>query len=121
MEFIKGLPKSDGKDIILVVVDRFTKFAHFLPLSHPFSAPKVAQEFFDLVYKLHGLPVTIISDRDPIFLSRFWSELLQKVGIKLNLTTAYHPQSDGQCERVNPCVENSLFTMHDFKQTQALE
>lgn len=53
---------------------------------------KVAQEFFDLVYKLHGLPVTIISDRDPIFLSRFWSELLQKVGIKLNLTTAYHPQ-----------------------------
>lgn len=72
MDFLTGLPKSDGKDIILVVVDRFTKFAHFLPLSHPISAPKVAQEFFYLVYKLHGLPVTIISDRDPIFLSRFW-------------------------------------------------
>jgi hypothetical protein len=71
MDFITGLPKSKGKDIILVVVDRFTKYGHFIPLSHPFTAAEVAQVFIDNVYKLHGLPLNIITDRDPVFTSQF--------------------------------------------------
>lgn len=71
MDFITGLPKSEGKDVILLIVERFTKFSHFIALAHPISAPRVAQEFFEVVYKLHGLPLNIISDRDPIFTSLF--------------------------------------------------
>ncbi|KAJ4776988.1 polyprotein [Rhynchospora pubera] len=79
MDFIVGLPKSDGKDIVLVVVDRLTKYAHFIPLAHPLKANIVAQAFLDHVYKLHGLPHNIISNMDAIFTSKFWKELMQKV------------------------------------------
>jgi len=72
MDFIEGLPKSEGKDVIMVVVDRFSKYAHCMALSHPYSAPKVAKVFMENIYKLHGLPASITSDRDPMFLSRFW-------------------------------------------------
>ena len=71
MDFIKGLPKFKEFIVIFVVVDRLTKCAHFLQLSHPFTALFVAQTFFDHVYKLHGLPKSIISDRDKIFISNF--------------------------------------------------
>jgi hypothetical protein len=71
MDFVKGLPKSEGKDVIMVVVDHFSKYAHFMSLSHPYTAPIVAKVFMDNVYKLHGLPASIVSDRDPIFFSRF--------------------------------------------------
>lgn len=114
MDFITGLPKSKGYDVIMVVVDRFTKYSHFVPLSHPFKASDVAQSFMDSVYKLHGLPNNIISDRDPIFTSRFWRELMAKLEIQLNMSTAYHPQTDGQTEKVNQCLENYLRSMvHD--------
>lgn len=74
MDFIEGLPKSDTFSIIMVVVDRFTKYAHFFPLKHPFSAKSVAMVFFDNVVKLHGVPHTIVSDRDKVFTSTFWKE-----------------------------------------------
>lgn len=99
-----ALPKSKGFEVIFVVVDRLTKYAHFIPLSHPYSASSVAQAFMDNIYKIHGLPADIVSDRDPIFTSTFWSELLLKLGVQLNMSTSYHPQSDGQTEKVNQCL-----------------
>lgn len=71
MDFIEGLPMSQGKTAIMVVVDRYSKFAHFVPLQHPFTAPKVAQLFFDNFLSLYDLPKSIVSDRDCIFLSSF--------------------------------------------------
>jgi len=71
MDFVEGLPKSDGYTMILVVVDRLTKFAHFLPLKHPYIAATIAQVFLDNIVKLHGLPNSIVSSRDTIFLSHF--------------------------------------------------
>ncbi|KAJ3690878.1 hypothetical protein LUZ61_020042 [Rhynchospora tenuis] len=111
MDFIVGLPKSDGKEVIWVVVDRLTKYAHFVSLSHSYNAASVAQAFIENIYKLHGLPSSIVSDRDPVFTSLFWKELMEKLGVKLNMGTAYHPQTDGQTERVNQCIEGYLRSM----------
>ena len=74
LDFIEGLPVSQGKDTIMVVVDRLSKSAHFHTLSHPFTTQTVAEKFVDGVIKVHGMPKTIISDRDPIFISKFWKE-----------------------------------------------
>jgi transposase InsO family protein len=108
MDFIEGLPKSGKSDCILVVVDTFSKFSHFIALSHPFTALKVAQVFIDSVYRLHGLPEAIVSDRDRIFTSTLWQELFKLSGTTLHMSTSYHPQSDGQTERVNQCLETFL-------------
>jgi hypothetical protein len=96
MDFVEGLPKSDVYTMILVVVDRLTKFAHFLPLKHPYTAIMVAQLVLDNVVKLHGLPSTIVTDWDSIFVSSFWKQLFKLYRVNLTLSTAYHPQMDGQ-------------------------
>ena len=93
---------------ILVVVDLFTKYGHFVPLRHPSTAPMVAKVFMDVIYRLHGLPLSIVSDRDRIFTSRFWSKLFKLAGVQLYRSTAYHPQYDGPIERLNQCLETYL-------------
>jgi hypothetical protein len=108
MDFITGLPRAQGKDCIFVVVDRLMKFAHFFPIAIDFSAAQVAELFFREVFKLHGLPKTIINDRDSRFMSTFWQELFILVGTTLTLSTSYHPQTDGQTEIVNKWVEGYL-------------
>ena len=108
MDFIEGLPQSEGKNTIMVVVDRFTKYAHFISLTHPFDAPKVARLFIDQVSKLHGMPQNMLSDRDRIVVSQFWWELFTKLGAKLDYSTVYHPQIDGQTERMNQVLEMYL-------------
>ncbi|KAL8158750.1 hypothetical protein V2J09_000287 [Rumex salicifolius] len=91
LDFIEGLPPSFGKHCILVVVDRLSKNAHFLALSHPYTALDVAQTYLDNVFKLHGMPHSLISDRDPTFLSEVWKELFRVHGVDLHFSSAYHP------------------------------
>jgi hypothetical protein len=83
IDFICGLPKSQGKDIILVVIDKFTKYYHLIALAHPFKVMNVAQQFLDGVYKLHGFPSKIITDQDPLFISNFWRKLMKRVEVEL--------------------------------------
>ena len=95
MDFVCELPKSNGVDMALVVVDRLSKYAHFCPLIHPFTAKQVAELFVKEVVRLHGIPHSVVSDCDPIFMSRFWKALFHLQGSKLHHNSAYHLQSDG--------------------------
>lgn len=95
MDFIEALPKSEEKDTILVVVDRLTKYAHFIALSHPYTAQEDARAFLETIYRLHGLPKGIISDRDRVFTSQVWQDFFRLLGVKLQMSTTYHPQTDG--------------------------
>jgi HKD family nuclease len=98
MDFICDLPRCNGKDVLLAVIDKFTKYCHLISLSHPFKAVDVAQQFLDNIYKLHGLPSKIITDRDPLFTSKVWKELMKMLEVQLNFSMAYHPQTDRQTE-----------------------
>uniref|UniRef100_A0A0E0CJ49 Integrase catalytic domain-containing protein n=1 Tax=Oryza meridionalis TaxID=40149 RepID=A0A0E0CJ49_9ORYZ len=108
MDFIEGLPKSSNKEVIWVIVDRFTKYAHFIALSHPFTSEDILELFKTHFYKFHGLPLVIASDRDRIFTSNLWKDIFAATGVKLHFSGAYHPQTDGQSERVNQCLEAYL-------------
>lgn len=94
LDFIEGLPKSAGYNCILLVVDKFSKYSHFIKLRHPFSALKVAKSFIENIFKVHGRPMAIVSDRDKVFTSQLWQELFKLLGTKLRMSSAYHPQSD---------------------------
>lgn len=108
MDFITHLPPSQGKTVILVVVDRFSKCAHFIPMTSGFTAVSVAKVFSRDVCRLHGIPTSIVSDRDPVFINTFWKEIFKLQGTSLSHSSAYHPQTDGQTEVVNRVLEDYL-------------
>jgi len=109
MDFIVGLPNTTKKhDSIWVIVDRLTKSAHFLPVHTTYNAKKYAEIYLDRIVCLHGIPKTIISDHGAQFVARFWEQMQESLGTKLIRSSAYHPQTDGQTERVNQVLEDML-------------
>ena len=104
-----GFPLTQQKhDSVWVIVDRLTKSAHFLPVKIDYSINRLAELYVDEIVRLHGVPLSIMSDRDPRFTSRFWKELQSALGTKLKFSTAFHPQIDGQSERLIQVLEDML-------------
>jgi hypothetical protein len=91
LDFVKALSRVGGKSVILTVVDCFSKYCHFIPLVHPYTAESVAQAFFTDIVRLHGVPQSMVSDRDLVFTSTFWCELMRLMGARLHMKTAFHP------------------------------
>jgi len=117
MDLITSLPVTkDGNDAIVVVVDKFSKMVHYIPTVTTTDAPKLATLMIEHVIRLHGVPIHIISDRDPRFTSSFWKALWLQLGTKLKMSTAYHPQSDGLTERNNRTLEESLRSYVNYHQ-----
>jgi transposase InsO family protein len=109
MDFIVGLPNTSRKhDSIWVIVDRLTKTAHFIPVHTTYVAKRYAEIYLDQIIRLHAVPKMIISDRGAQFVSRFWEQLQNTLGTKLIRSSTYHPQTDGQTERVNQILEDML-------------
>ncbi|KAG8503507.1 hypothetical protein CXB51_001514 [Gossypium anomalum] len=109
MDFVTGLPLTlKKKDAVWVVVDRLTKSAHSIPVRTDYSLDKLAELYIAEIVRLHGVPMSIISDRDLRFTSRFWKKLQEALGTKLNFSTAFHPQTDGQSEKVIQVLEDML-------------
>ncbi|KAI4304520.1 hypothetical protein MLD38_040016 [Melastoma candidum] len=109
MDFVTNLPRTvQGFDSVWVIVDRLTKSAHFIPISVTYSVAKLAKLYVKEVIRLHGVPSVIVSDRDARFTSRFWSNIQRSLGTRLNMSTAFHPQTDGQTERIIQILEDML-------------
>ena len=109
MDFVVGLSLTGRKqDLIWVVVDRLTKLAHLLPVRTNYSLDKLAELYISEIVRLHGIPISIISDRDPRFTSRFWGKLQEALGTRLNFRIAFHPQTDGQSKRVIQVLEDMM-------------
>jgi len=116
MDFITDLPKSEGYDTILVVIDRLTKMSHFIPCSKDLDARQFANLFMKEIVRLHGLPQDIITDRGTLFTSDLWKESTGKLGIERRLSTAFHPQTEGQTERANAILEQYLQAYINYQQ-----
>jgi transposase InsO family protein len=109
MDFIVGLPRTQsGYDSIWVIVDRLTKVAHFIPVKTTYTGPRFVDLYIARIVCLHGVPKRIVSDRGSQFTSRFWQKLHESLDTRLNFSLAYHPQTDGQTERVNQILEDML-------------
>src|SRR3954470_12396197 len=109
MDFITGFPRSQyGNNVVFVVIDRFSKVAHFLPVRENITASQLAHLYIARIVTLHGIPLEISSDRGSLFTSRYWKSFMEAFGTRLNLSTAYHPQSQGQVQRVNQVLEDML-------------
>ncbi|GKC84676.1 putative reverse transcriptase domain-containing protein [Tanacetum coccineum] len=109
MDFVTKLPKTaSGQDMIWVIVDRLTKSAHFLPAKENDSMEKLTRQYLKEVVSRHGVPVSIISDRDGRFVSQFWQSLQEAFGTQLDMSTTYHPETDGQSERTIQTLEDML-------------
>jgi transposase InsO family protein len=119
MNFVVGLPLTSHRhNVILVIVDKLTKSAHFIPIRDTYDVTDVACVFVREVIRLHGIPKKIISDRDSRFTYRFWTSLQSALGTQLNLSTAYHPETDGQTKSVNQVMEDMLRMYVMDNQTQ---
>ena len=109
MDFVMGLPRTlKGNNAVWVIVDRLTKSAYFLPIRWGSSLEQLVKKYMAEIVRLHGVPVSIVSDRDPRFTSRFWESLQKALGTKLHMSTAFHPQTDGQLERTIQTLEEML-------------
>ena len=116
MDLVTDLPRCCGFDSVFVVVDRLTKFMVLAQCNKTVTAPQLAQLFVDTVFRRFGMPLSIVSDRDPRFTGNFWKSLMSLLGTDLNMSSAYHPQSDGQTERANMTFEDMLrgFVGHTY-------
>ena len=108
MDFITQLPQVHGYNGIMVVVDRFSKYVVFVPTKIPCGAERIAELFFKNMVRYWGMPLSIVSDRDPRFTGRFWTTLFKLVGTELLMSSSYHPQTDGQTEKINALLEDYL-------------
>ncbi|MBW0543496.1 hypothetical protein O181_083211 [Austropuccinia psidii MF-1] len=116
MDFITQLPLSSNFDSILVVVDRFSKMSILIPAYSTITALDLAQLFISHVFSKHGLPISIVSDRGSLFFSSFWTQLCQQLKISRDLSTAFHPETDGQTDRVNQILEQYLWMYVGYHQ-----
>lgn len=108
LDFIVGLPSYRGNSVILVIMDRFSKGLHLGALPQHHTTLSVVRLFMEISGKLHGMPRSLVSDRDPLFVSHFWQELFKLSGTKLRMSSAYHPQFNGQTEAMNRIIEQYL-------------
>jgi hypothetical protein len=116
LDFVFGLPLSSGFDSILVVKDRLSKRTHYLPCLTTINAPETADLFSCEIFRLHGLPKTIVSDRGPQFASKFWKRLFEVLGVDIRLSTTFHPETDGSTKVTNQVMEQYLRIFCNFKQ-----
>ena len=121
MDFVTYLPKCQGFDAILVIVDRLTKLRHYIPCYTTDGAEEVARLFTQNIFRLHGRPIDIVSDRDAKFMSDFWQHLSRRLKIKSSPSTAYHPETDGQTERMNAILECHLRSYVSYLQNDWVE